>query len=333
MTLYKVLSEYQVDGDALLARAGLEFLLCTGHCHQQVTVADMDKFVVLAIDATGDPALGLREARYFSPGTFQGLGLALMACPTLRDFCDLLVKHFNKLIMGSSVTFHEQGRDAWLVLEPPRDRYSEKSYRWWVDTAFAVWLKFIRLIHPPEYQAKKITFRAAEIDGHRTKYNDYFHCPVIFSAHQNAFYFDAATLDDALPGGNYELMMYNETLISKILSGTDLKDIKVAVAAKIPYLLNVGACSKKALADSLGLSMRNLDQKLLNAGTNYQLILDDIRRDLAQRYLKTTNYSVTQISYLLGFNDSANFTRGFKKWTGASPSEYRAARKGETLIE
>lgn len=294
---------------------------------REVTVADIDKFVSLAVDATEDPALGLRVAGYAAPGALQGLGLALMVSPTLRDFCDLLVKHFSKLIMDSSVTFHESGSDAWLVLEPPSERYSEKSYRWWVDITLAIWLRFVCLIHPPQYSPKKITFCVAEVQGHRQKYTDHFRCPVVFSAPHNGFYFRRDDLDIPLPGGNYELMIYNEMLISKIISGTDLKDIKTAVTAKMPYLLNIGACSKKSLADSLGLSIRTLDTRLLQAGTSYQILLDKVRNDLAQRYLRVTEYSLTQISYLLGFSDSANFTRAFRKWTGHSPSEFRSASR------
>ncbi len=43
----------------------------------------------------------------------------------------------------------------------------------------------------------------------------------------------------------------------------------------------------------------------------------------AKKYLLNTNYSISEVSYLLNFKDPAYFTRLFKKQTGVSPSDFR----------
>ena len=43
----------------------------------------------------------------------------------------------------------------------------------------------------------------------------------------------------------------------------------------------------------------------------------------AKKYLLNTNYSISEVSYLLNFKDPAYFKRLFKKQTGVSPSEFR----------
>lgn len=43
----------------------------------------------------------------------------------------------------------------------------------------------------------------------------------------------------------------------------------------------------------------------------------------AKMYLLNTNYSISEVSYLLNFKDPAYFTRLFKKKTGVSPSEFK----------
>lgn len=43
----------------------------------------------------------------------------------------------------------------------------------------------------------------------------------------------------------------------------------------------------------------------------------------AKKYLLNTNYSISEVSYLLNFKDPAYFTRLFKKQTGVSPSEFK----------
>jgi AraC-like DNA-binding protein len=58
------------------------------------------------------------------------------------------------------------------------------------------------------------------------------------------------------------------------------------------------------------------------------VLLEDTRRELAQQYVGTARWSVGEVAYLLGFSDPANFTRAFRRWTGQSPSEFRASHAG-----
>ena len=52
--------------------------------------------------------------------------------------------------------------------------------------------------------------------------------------------------------------------------------------------------------------------------------MDDTRRDLALRYIDDPAKSITEITFLLGFSGQSAFTRAFRRWTGKSPSDYRA---------
>jgi AraC-like DNA-binding protein len=71
------------------------------------------------------------------------------------------------------------------------------------------------------------------------------------------------------------------------------------------------------------MSPRNLQFKVAAQGTSYQEVLDTTRKDLALAYIEQRRLAITEIAYLLGFTDSANFTRAFRRWTGKSPSEFR----------
>lgn len=71
------------------------------------------------------------------------------------------------------------------------------------------------------------------------------------------------------------------------------------------------------------MSSRNLELKLANENTNFQSILDGARQSLAAGYIEQSSISITEIAYLLGFSDAANFTRAFKRWTSKSPLEFR----------
>ena len=63
--------------------------------------------------------------------------------------------------------------------------------------------------------------------------------------------------------------------------------------------------------------------RLAKCGTSFNDILDDTRKELAISHITQRGSSITEIALTLGFTESSNFTRAFKRWTGLSPSDYR----------
>jgi AraC-like DNA-binding protein len=78
-----------------------------------------------------------------------------------------------------------------------------------------------------------------------------------------------------------------------------------------------------ALADALNISVRTLHRQLKNEATSLQEQKDRVRRDRAIELLLRTTRSVKQIALAVSFRNEKSFTRAFRLWTGASPSEYR----------
>jgi AraC-like DNA-binding protein len=58
---------------------------------------------------------------------------------------------------------------------------------------------------------------------------------------------------------------------------------------------------------------------------NFTEIFQNLRRDLAVRYLDDPKLHVSKIAWLLGFQDVSAFTHAFKRWTGKTPSQMRTA--------
>ena len=77
------------------------------------------------------------------------------------------------------------------------------------------------------------------------------------------------------------------------------------------------------LARLLNLSPRTLDRHLAREGSRYLEISKRIRHEKACALLEAGDQSITQIAYHLGYQDSAYFTRAFRRETGVSPSDYR----------
>lgn len=81
------------------------------------------------------------------------------------------------------------------------------------------------------------------------------------------------------------------------------------------------------VAQILGMSGRTLRQKLKGEGANYRTLLNQHKISRAKKLLTSTNQSHDQIAELLGYQDTANFSRAFKRETGQPPSEFRHSNK------
>ena len=78
------------------------------------------------------------------------------------------------------------------------------------------------------------------------------------------------------------------------------------------------------------MSLRTLSRKLASEGHSFSRILDDLRLALARRYLAESDMPISEIAWLLGYSEVANFTHAFHRWTGTNPRTERA-RHGDHL--
>lgn len=68
---------------------------------------------------------------------------------------------------------------------------------------------------------------------------------------------------------------------------------------------------------------RTLIRHLSEEGVNYQQLLDSVREELACWLLLQTPLSVEAIAERLGYQDTSNFSRTFRRWLGVTPRTFR----------
>jgi AraC-like DNA-binding protein len=71
------------------------------------------------------------------------------------------------------------------------------------------------------------------------------------------------------------------------------------------------------------MSPRTLQRRLHEENTSHQQLLDELRRELAQRYLREPTIAIGETAFLLGFSEPSAFHRAFKRWTGTTPGTFR----------
>lgn len=106
----------------------------------------------------------------------------------------------------------------------------------------------------------------------------------------------------------------------------ELTKLSGSVSAKVRHLIQLAEPDWPTLVDiahALALSRRTLVRRLESEGNRYQDLLDEARNELACWYLRQSSRSLSEIAERIGFSDQGNFSRGFRRWQGLTPSEYR----------
>ena len=148
--------------------------------------------------------------------------------------------------------------------------------------------------------------------------------------------FGADTDEIALDIESRELpLAYSDPYLNKLLQKDceaaladrkgDVSQLRTRVENAISSQLPHGRVLAEDIARSLGMSKRTLARKLLDEGLNFTDILQQLRHDLAVHYLHDRKLHISKIAWLLGFTEVSAFTHAFRRWTGKTPSQMRAA--------
>ena len=77
-------------------------------------------------------------------------------------------------------------------------------------------------------------------------------------------------------------------------------------------------------AEMARMGVRTLQRKLRAEGLIYSDLVNRVRFQEAGKLLVEPNMKIAEISHSLGYSDPANFTHAFQRWSGITPSTYRA---------
>ena len=153
-------------------------------------------------------------------------------------------------------------------------------------------------------------------------------CVIAFGAEQDEIAFSrnagAVPLAGADPYLNELLVGYCEEALSH--RARPVAALRTRVENAITPLLPHGRARVGDIAAELGIGPRTLSRRLAAEGLTFARVLDDLRSDLARQYLKDQTLSISQIAWLLGFQEVSAFTHAFKRWTGQTPTQERSSR-------
>jgi len=312
------LEQRGIDAAKVFERAGVP-LSTTSDPMRRMSNAEITALFRESFKLTQDPYFGLFVADSFHISNLHALGFALLASSTLRDFCLRLKNYYHLASQNIGFSLLESGGETVLaakLLNPDICLETEDAFA-------AMMVRLMRAVGDPQMAPLRVELvRPKPAEGDQP-YRDYFCCDVLFDRPEIRICIDSGLMDKPLPGASRELAQMHDKTAMEYLEKLERQDICGRVRAVIVDSLSTGMVSKKLVADKLHMSLRNLELKLSRENTNFQQVLDSTRQSLAAGYIEQSSFAITEIAYMLGFSDAANFTRAFKRWMGMSPLEFR----------
>lgn len=172
------------------------------------------------------------------------------------------------------------------------------------------------------WQPDCIHFRQAEPE-HLFTFNRVFRCSLEFNSAFDGMSFASACLDLPNEFAEPELAIHARRLLN-LMPGIRHDDtMSERVAAAIALLISNGQADIEDVAQCLGVPVRTLQRRLIGEGQTFSNLLNETRRELAVRYLSSSNQSITAVAQLTGYSALSSFTRWFVSEFGMSPKRWR----------
>jgi AraC-like DNA-binding protein len=290
---------------------------------ERLPIAASQDMMRLIVDLLKDEDLGLRAARLVERGDYDVLEYAAASAPTLRAALETSFRYSRLLNDAADFKLETHGKKTYAILHSivPLAR-AASDFR-----AAAFYLPLMR--RHPEYENKIEVWFTHEAPSDINQYKETFgNSKVVFSAPLDAMIFDDVDLDVAEPLADPNLhsllRKHAEQLLTSLPPAQSLiGKVREHILATMPD----GSVSADRVASRLHMSRRTLTRHLSEEGHTFKELLDESRRHSAGYYLQTTELSVEDIAFLLGFSESAAFVRAFKRWTKSTPAEYRRSHR------
>lgn len=276
-----------------------------------------------AIEQTGDPFVGLHAGEHVRPAHYGVLGYIMMSCDTSRQIIESHQRWHQLVMQGVVVDYEETGellrlRESLVPLPGLQTRPAGECHA-------ASMLTFARWVFGRQFRPLDMGFPYPQppvLD----EYQRIFQCRLEFDAPCFSLSINNSELDRPLPQADPELRQMMEGKAARRAAELGLEadpfiaQLRRSLAAQLTQQLP----DMDSAAAALNISARTLQRRLGERQTHFKGVLDDTRRDLAIGYVRDLQLSLVEVAFLLGFSEQSAFNRAFRRWTGMTPSAYRA---------
>jgi AraC-like DNA-binding protein len=280
-----------------------------------------DRVVALleaAVVESGCETIGLRMAESRRLSDFGELSLLIAHQPTLREVL-VTLGHYRRLL-NETLVIHVEEADGVVVVR--EDLLVTAGARQAYELAVGVLVRIFRALLGARWQPLSVNFAHGAPKELSVHHRVLGHA-LIFDADFNGVVCALSDLDRVNPSADPVMAGYARTYV-ETLPRAGQRSILGEVQKAIHVQLAAGQASLERIADQVGMAPRTLQRRLAEEGADFTQVLDEIRCDLALRFVANPTFTLTRVGQLLGYSQSSTFTRWFHAKFGLTPSEWRS---------
>lgn len=277
-------------------------------------------FMERALAALHKPDLGLRCGPRYHLSFYGMLGLAAMTSTNLTEAFRVVFRYLPMTWSYMYWSLRFENGLAIISLEPQRDLGG--CYQYMVDRGLAASYTIAcdaLGFAPP---VAEVNVRQAE-PAYAQLYRDTFKCPVNFGMPGNDFrieeHYFTLPLQQAESESARIFAAQCEQICANLVKEGSFAEVIRQHLLQLPNQM----ASLESIAERLHMTPRTIQRKLANEKTSYLELVENVRRNLAVEYLKTTALTMDEVALRLGYADAPSFSHAFKRWTGVSPGSMR----------
>ena len=254
-------------------------------------------------------------------------GYALLSSATCREAVEFAISYRQLAAPTIDMRVVASGSEAAWEFTPLFDMSEDLSIqRFAYDFQSAIHLALHRSILGTDFRFLSVDL-PFPAPGYADHYHSMFGCPIHFHAPAGRLRFLAEWLDRPPIGSDPITHAMLKEVCDEML-------VKIGKAQGIAGEIYRRLISQpgtfldlEQMADQLHVGSRTLRRRLRGEGRTYQQLVDEVRLQLAIKYLTDTDLTHEHIAARLKFSGAANFRRAFRRWTGKAPSQLRAISK------
>ncbi|WP_182359966.1 AraC family transcriptional regulator [Tomitella gaofuii] len=283
-----------------------------------------------AAAATRKADFGLRLAALRTLSNLGPLSLAMREEPDVRRALQMLIRYERMYNEALHTRMVESNGIATIRIRIDVGGTAEAACPQSVDLAVGVVHGVLAEFAGPGWRPVSVSFTHPEPADIST-YISTFRTVVKFGQEFNGVVLYSSELDAANPQSDPLMRPYAHRFLDDAASNHETSPTG-RVRDLIEMLLPTGRCSTDQVARSLGVDRRTVHRWLAAEGSTFSSVLDDVRADLAAHLVTNPRNSMTDVSAMLGFSASSNFSRWFKTRFGVSPRQWRSLRAMEDWL-
>jgi len=285
-----------------------------------ISFAARGRLVHQCVLATGCAHFGLLVGQHGGLNHLGLVGLLVKYSADAGTALRSLVRHFHLRARGAVVTLAQDGDMVSLGYEIYQ-RQSEATDQI-VDGALAFEFNIMRALCGPGWVPIEVRFAHRE-PADTGPFRRFFRCPLVFDAADNALMFLADWLSHHLPSDD---PMLRALLLKQVdaLEAQHGGDLPAQVRSVLRTALLTGHAKGEQIAALFSMHPRTLARHLEARGTRFQVLVDEVRFEVACQMLDGSAMDIAQIAATLRYADPSAFTRAFRRWSGTTPAQWRA---------